>query len=89
MMKTITHKYGNQIIVTQIEQFSVPAYLHGDDIMDAIILADGWWQIDFHGFKCAMSGSNVRNEIYGKALDYFRQFGVMLQGGTYSPYRAG
>jgi hypothetical protein len=86
MKKTIAHKYGNQIIVTHIEQFSLPAFLHGDDIMDAITVADGYVQIDFHGFKCAMSvfpGRNTRDVIYGKALDYFRQFGVMLQGGTY------
>jgi len=83
MNKTITQRVGKHLIVTKIEQFDVPAYLHGDDIMDAIKFVDGWWQIDFHGFKCAMSGPLVRNEIYGQALDYFRELGVSLEGGTY------
>ena len=82
-MTTLTHRAGKHLIVTRIEQFSVPAYIHGDDIMDAIKFADGWWQIDFHGFKCSMSGPLVRDEIYGQALDYFRELGVHLEGGTY------
>ena len=69
MKKTLTHKYGNQIIVTKIEQFTLPAYLHGDDILEAITSGDGYVQIDFHGFKCAMApfpGRNTRDIIYGK-----------------------
>ena len=87
MKKTLTHKYGNQIIVTKIEQFTLPAYLHGDDILEAITSDDGYVQIDFHGFKCAMApfpGRNTRDIIYGKALDYFRKYGVTLNGGTYT-----
>ncbi len=86
MNQTLTHRAGKHLVVTRIEQFTVPAYLHGDDIMDAITSGDGFVSIDFHGFKCSMlplPGRPTRDIIYGKALDYFRELGVSLEGGTY------
>jgi len=86
MNQTITHRAGKHLVVTRIEQFTVPAYLHGDDIRDAIVSGDGYVSIDFHSFKCAMQpfpGRNTRDIIYGKALEYFRELGVHLEGGTY------
>ncbi len=84
--QTLTHRVGKHLIVTRIEQFAVPAYLHGDDILNAITVGDGYVSIDFHGFKCAMPpfpGRPTRDIIYSKALDYFRVLGVHLEGGTY------
>jgi len=86
MNQTLTHRAGKHLVVTRIEQFTVPAYLHGDDIRDAIVSGDGYVSIDFHSFKCAMQplpGRNTRDIIYGKALEYFRELGVHLEGGTY------
>ncbi len=84
---TITRRAGKQLFVTKIEQYAVPAYMHGDDIQDAIVVDGLYWTIDFHGFKYRAAAwdddDNDKNVIFGKALDYFRVLGVHLEGGTY------